>query len=43
VTSKGIVTHNYDLGEWDDALRMSEKPEAIKVLLRPRYAETRAA
>jgi erythritol/L-threitol dehydrogenase len=35
VTSKGIVTHSYDIHQWDEALELSAKPEAIKVLLKP--------
>jgi erythritol/L-threitol dehydrogenase len=35
VTSKGIVTHAYDIHQWDEALELSAKPEAIKVLLKP--------
>lgn len=35
VTSKGIVTHQFTLAEWDHALEVSARPEAIKVLLVP--------
>ena len=38
VTSKGIVTHNYSLTDWAEALEMSAQPTAIKVLLKPTYA-----
>jgi L-iditol 2-dehydrogenase len=34
VTSKGIVTHNYKLTDWVEALEVSARPEAVKVLLR---------
>ena len=37
VTSDGIVTHSFDLAEWDHALEVSATPEATKVLLRPHY------
>ncbi len=35
VTSKGIVTHNYGLNDWDTAIKMAISPESVKVLLRP--------
>lgn len=35
VTSKGIVTHKYPLDQWDEALEVSARPEAVKVLLQP--------
>jgi erythritol/L-threitol dehydrogenase len=35
VTSKGIVTHNFSLDEWDDAIRTAKSLDSIKVLLRP--------
>ncbi len=35
VTSKGIVTHRYLLSDWHEALELSAKPAAIKVLLMP--------
>ena len=35
VTSKGIVTHSFPLAAWDEALRVSAEPTAIKVLLIP--------
>jgi threonine dehydrogenase-like Zn-dependent dehydrogenase len=37
ITSRGIVTDHYDLTDWDEALKVSERPEAVKVLLRPGY------
>jgi erythritol/L-threitol dehydrogenase len=39
VTSKGIVTQNYDIADWDEALEVSATPEAVKVLLRPNYRQ----
>lgn len=38
VTSKGIVTHKYPLDQWDKALEVSARPEAVKVLLQPNPA-----
>ncbi|WP_323122043.1 alcohol dehydrogenase catalytic domain-containing protein [Burkholderia alba] len=35
VTSKGIVTHDFTLAEWDDAIRTAKSLDSIKVLLRP--------
>ncbi len=35
VTSKGIVTHSYALTDWAEALEVSARPDAIKVLLKP--------
>jgi len=35
VTSKGIVTHSYNLLEWDSAIKMAISTESIKVLLKP--------
>ncbi len=35
VTSDGIVTHNYGLGEWDEAIRVANSLDSIKVLLKP--------
>lgn len=43
ITSKGIVTDHYDLSDWDEALKVSERPEAVKVLLRPGYRNQVAA
>lgn len=37
VTSKGIVTHHYDIRDWDEALEVSARPEAVKVLIVPNY------
>ena len=35
VTSKGIVTHDFALEDWNDAIRVAKSPESIKVLLKP--------
>jgi erythritol/L-threitol dehydrogenase len=35
VTSKGIVTHSFELNAWDEAIRTANSPESIKVLLQP--------
>jgi L-iditol 2-dehydrogenase len=35
VTSKGIVTHDFSLEEWDAAIRTAQSLDSIKVLLRP--------
>lgn len=35
VTSKGIVTHGYPLGAWDEAIRVANSLDSIKVLLKP--------
>lgn len=37
VTSKGIVTHQYDLADWDEALKLANSTDSIKVLLTPGY------
>lgn len=34
-TSKGVVTHSYKLSEWDEALKVAQSMDSIKVLLRP--------
>ena len=34
-TSKGVVTHSYKLAEWDEALKVAQSMESIKVLLKP--------
>ncbi len=36
VTSKGIVTHGFSLEEWDEAIRVANSLDSIKVLLKPR-------
>jgi threonine dehydrogenase-like Zn-dependent dehydrogenase len=38
VTSRGIVTHFYRLEDWDEALRVANSVESVKVLLRPGLA-----
>ena len=35
VTSKGIVTHDYDLQQWDEAIRVANSLDSIKVLMKP--------
>ena len=35
VTSKGIVTNEYKLEEWDTAIKVANSLESIKVLLKP--------
>ncbi len=35
VTSDGIVTHGYPLAEWDEALKMANSLDSVKVLMRP--------
>lgn len=35
VTSDGIVTHDYPLEEWDDAIKMANSLESVKVLMKP--------
>ena len=35
VTSDGIVTHEYDLNDWDTAIRMANGMDSIKVLMTP--------
>ncbi|HSV17548.1 MAG TPA: alcohol dehydrogenase catalytic domain-containing protein [Casimicrobiaceae bacterium] len=35
VTSKGIVTHGYALEQWDEAIRMANSLDSIKVLMKP--------
>lgn len=36
VTSRGIVTHDYPLEAWDEAIRMANGLDSIKVLLKPK-------
>jgi L-iditol 2-dehydrogenase len=36
VTSKGIVTHGFSLEEWDEAIKIADSLDSIKVLLKPR-------
>ncbi len=35
VTSKGIVTHAYPLEQWDEAIKVANSMESIKVLMKP--------
>jgi L-iditol 2-dehydrogenase len=35
VTSKGIVTHTFALSEWEQALKMADSMDSVKVLLKP--------
>ena len=35
VTSKGIVTHQYDLNDWVEAMALANSTKSIKVLLTP--------
>ncbi len=35
VTSKGIVTHDYGLQQWDEAIRVANSLDSIKVLMKP--------
>lgn len=35
VTSKGIVTHQYPLGAWEEAFALANSLDSIKVLLKP--------
>lgn len=35
VTSKGIVTHDYPLEKWDEAIRVANSLDSIKVLMKP--------
>jgi erythritol/L-threitol dehydrogenase len=38
ITSKGIVTHNFPLSDWDRAIAVANSPASIKVLLKPQSA-----
>jgi L-iditol 2-dehydrogenase len=35
VTSKGIVTHDYRLEQWDEAIAVANSLDSIKVLMKP--------
>jgi threonine dehydrogenase-like Zn-dependent dehydrogenase len=35
VTSRGIVTHDYPIEQWDEAIRVANSLDSIKVLLKP--------
>jgi L-iditol 2-dehydrogenase len=37
VTSKGIVTHGFALEEWDEAIKVANSLDSIKVLMRPKH------
>ena len=34
MTSKGIVTHDYALEDWDEAIKVANSLDSIKVLLK---------
>jgi erythritol/L-threitol dehydrogenase len=36
VTSKGIVTHDFPLEEWDEAIKLADSLDSIKVLMKPK-------
>lgn len=36
MTSKGIVTHGFTLDEWDEAIKIANSLDSIKVLLKPK-------
>jgi L-iditol 2-dehydrogenase len=36
VTSTGIVTHGFSLEEWDEAIKVANSLDSIKVLMKPR-------
>ena len=38
VTSQGIVTHGYALEQWDEAIRVANSLDSIKVLMKPAHA-----
>jgi L-iditol 2-dehydrogenase len=38
VTSKGIVTHGYEFGQWDEAIKVANSLDSIKVLMKPSAA-----
>ena len=35
VTSQGIVTHGYELAQWDEAIKVANSLDSIKVLMKP--------
>ena len=35
VTSDGIVTHDYPLEQWDEAIKVANSLDSIKVLMKP--------
>jgi erythritol/L-threitol dehydrogenase len=38
VTSKGIVTHDYPLEQWDEAIAVANSLDSIKVLMKPAHS-----
>ena len=38
LTSRGIVTHDFTLGEWEQAFALANSLDSIKVLLKPEHA-----
>jgi L-iditol 2-dehydrogenase len=38
VTSNGIVTHDYGLEQWDEAIQVANSLDSIKVLMKPAHA-----
>jgi L-iditol 2-dehydrogenase len=38
LTSRGIVTHRFSLGEWEEAFALANSLDSIKVLLKPEHA-----
>ena len=38
VTSNGIVTHDYGLDDWDEAIKVANSLDSIKVILKPAAA-----
>ena len=38
LTSRGIVTHSFTLGEWEQAFKLANSLDSIKVLLKPERA-----
>ena len=40
LTSRGIVTHSFTLGEWEQAFKLANSLDSIKVLLKPERASS---
>ncbi|HKW83948.1 MAG TPA: alcohol dehydrogenase catalytic domain-containing protein [Burkholderiaceae bacterium] len=40
LTSRGIVTHSFSLGEWEEAFKLANSLDSIKVLLKPERASS---
>ena len=38
VTSRGIVTHDYPLERWDEAIEVANSLDSIKVLMKPTHS-----